>query len=147
MRSTLGKKQKDRTIQTMLSLNYSVHSATTLAYLRVPGCVNVYSPENLLLFVSACCYHKTAKIVSIDELLRRNNKDLDYWYFIINLCQLISNYQWKQRAIGTFRSFLKKWKLSVIPMYTVKVHADVDKATVKKWCHRCLKTAGKYRPR
>ena len=89
---------------------------------------------------------KTANTLHIEWLLQSHKKGTDYCYFLLRLCNLIPNYCWKQRAIGVIRLFLNRSHLPYASRYTFKIHADADKESIKKWCHQCIKGAGKHRP-
>ena len=110
------------------------------------GCLDIYSPHNLLLFVSACGHYRTARFVKIDRLLASHKKNIDYCYFLTELCTLIPVYAWRQRAQGIVKTLLKANRLPYNARYTMEIHADSDGKSLRHWSNRCLQEAGEHRP-
>ena len=128
-----GKKLRERDFKNALALKYHELYLLTLAATGMCGCLNIYSPGNLLLFISACTYHITVKKLSVEWLLQSHGKNSDYCYFLIGMCNFIPSYAPKQRAIGLFRSYLTRAHLPYSIRYVIRLHADMGRSRLWRW--------------
>ena len=108
--------------------------------------LDIYDPVNTILFISACCDHKQVRKINITTLLQRHNKQDDFVYYLIQLCDFIPTYAWKQRAVAVFRKHLEHVHLSYCSRYTLKVGSCYCKQSMKRWVFECIKMNGQSRP-
>lgn len=141
-----GQKRKQNDIQTLLAPGFRDQYALKLIEERTLSCLDIYLPSNLLIFIGACGYHKTARTVSIAILLKRHGETPDFCYFLADMCDLMPTYLWKQRSLAVVKHFLKQLHLPLLNRYAIKVQADQDIVAVRKWCNECISQAGMHRP-
>ena len=129
---TPEKKQTEKTIRIQLALSFKDLYNHFRYSNNIFGPVSVYSPQNLILFISACGFHRTAKIMDIGRLLQQHGKGLDFCYYMLSLCDLFPTYAWKLRAAGIIKQFLNANRLPCNSRYTLKVYADYEKDDIRQ---------------
>ena len=129
-----SKKARERGIQADLGVAFKDLYKLKHAEQDIIGCINIYSPENTCLFISACCDYKVNRTLCIKTLLERQNKTDDYVYYLIQLCNMIPKYAWKMKAVAIFRQHLEKAHLPYSSRYVLKVNATYCKKSLKNRC-------------
>ena len=133
-------------VQSLLSLSFKELYRREQLQLKLIGPIFIYARPQLLLYLRACVDHKLARTILLIPLLRSHDKNADYLYHVVEMCQHFPSYQNKQRSISTIRKFLESVHYTLPIRITLKAQPSYPVTQVRKWATKQIKDAGTGRP-
>ena len=145
--STYMKRLEDeKEVRMHLSLNfadmYRMQQATTATI----GPIYLYEKTSGMLFIKACSEQKLCSKISIDTMLNKLCKTLDFVFHWAALTTLLPTYQNKTRAFTILRNYLSTYQLYLSKEYIVKVNSFYNSSPIKRWYKKVVTMHGTHRP-
>ena len=132
--STYSRKVADeKEVRMQLTLNFNdiywMLQATEAPF----GPIYLYEKASKMLFIKACSEQKMCNKVSLDTMLNKLGKTLDFAFHWAAMATLLPNYQSKTRAFTLFRNYLFTYNLYLAKEYIFKVYSFYNASSIKRW--------------
>ena len=136
--------EKEVRMQFTLSFNdmYRMQQATGAPF----GPIYFYEKTSKMLFIKACSEQRMCNKISLDAMLNKLNKTLDFVFQWAAMTTLLPNYQSKTRAFTLFRNYLFTYHLYLSKEYIIKVNSFYNSSSIKRWYKKIVAMHDLHRP-